>query len=103
MSAATSGSRRAAPRRRFGFLLAIAVVGSVAGAMWSGQRREAARLREQTEQARVEVRELERLRAENNRLRAEQVPAAELERLRADHAALPRLRADVEAAARAGR
>ena len=38
----------------------------------------------------------ERLRAENRRLCAVQVPEPELERLRADHAALPRLRAEIE-------
>jgi uncharacterized protein involved in exopolysaccharide biosynthesis len=37
------------------------------------------------------------LRAENARLRSGQISEEELERLRADHAALPRLRAEIEA------
>ena len=46
---------------------------------------------------RLDAGELERLRAENQRLREKQIPVAELEVLRADHAALPRLRAEMEA------
>lgn len=39
---------------------------------------------------------LARLRAENARLKAAQTPAEEIERLRADHAAMLRLRGEIE-------
>ncbi len=49
------------------------------------------------EHLRAENRDFEPLRAENQRWRGRQISAAELELLRADHAALPRLRAELEA------
>lgn len=54
-------------------------------------------LRGEVERLRLEAAELTGLRAENQRLHARQIPATELEALRADHAALPRLRAELEA------
>ena len=54
-------------------------------------------LRTEVELARIEVAELVRLQGENQRLRENQISAAELARLRADHDALPRLRAELEA------
>jgi len=67
------------------------------GAGLVSQWQETMALRVELELARVEAGEWERLRAENQRLRSQQISAAELEVLRADHAALPRLRAEIEA------
>lgn len=50
--------------------------------------------------ARSEASELAGLRAENGRLRARQIPAAELARLRSDHEALRRLRAELDTLSR---
>ena len=83
-------------RSPFGFLcLATAIV--VAGAVGIGsQWEDTARLTADLERMRLETRELERLRTENKQLRERQIPATELDSLRADHAALPRLRAEIE-------
>lgn len=70
------------------------VVGCCVAIAW--QARETLRLRAELEVARLEAAESESLRAENQRLRAKQIPAAELEALRADHAAVLRLRAELE-------
>lgn len=75
-------------------IAAVTLVGALAG-VWQWQR--GASLRMQIDLARFEIGELPRLRAENERLSSQQVPVGELERLRADHAALPRLRAELEA------
>ncbi|MBL9186801.1 MAG: hypothetical protein JNK23_04935 [Opitutaceae bacterium] len=61
------------------------------------QWRQTLALRAELKLARATMTELEQLREENQRLRARQIPAAELDRLRADHAALPRLRRELEA------
>ena len=83
-----------------GFLLVIGLLVAVAGLGLAQQWRQTLMLRGEVELARTDVVELARLQAENGRLRARQVSAAELEQLRADHAALPRLRAELEAAKR---
>jgi len=67
------------------------------GASLVSQWRQTIALRGELEVARQEAGDLERLRVENKRLRDRQISAAELEALRADHAALPRLRAEIEA------
>jgi predicted aminopeptidase len=54
-------------------------------------------LRDEVRALREQVALIEGVRAENARLRAAQISPEELERLRADHAALPRLRAEIEA------
>lgn len=54
-------------------------------------------LRVALERTKADADELTRLRDENRRLRAQQISSTELERLRSDHAALPRLRAELEA------
>lgn len=74
-------------------LLALAIV---AGAGFALQRQAASALQQEIALLRSESRELERLRAENERLKAAQAPLAEVERLRADHTAMVRLRADIE-------
>ena len=48
-------------------------------------------------QALHRLQDLARVRAENERLKERQISTTELEALRADHAALPRLRAELEA------
>jgi hypothetical protein len=53
-------------------------------------------LRTELESLRRDRQEFRALEAENRRLQAKQIAAEELARLRADHAALPRLRAEVE-------
>ena len=61
-----------------------------------------AELRANLELAREQNDDFSRLQSENRRLKEKQISAAELDRLRADHAALPRLRAEVEALKKAG-
>jgi hypothetical protein len=61
-----------------------------------------AELRANLELARAHTDDLGRLQVENRRLKENQISATELERLRADRAALPRLRAEVEALKKAG-
>jgi len=81
----------------FGFLAVLtAIVVASGAALWS-QRLQTMFLRLELDAARAEMGALERLRAENTRLRAQQIPVAQLEAWRADHAALPQLRAQVEA------
>jgi Tfp pilus assembly protein PilN len=83
-----------------GFLIVIGVLVAAAGLGLAQQWRQTLLLRGEVELARSDVVELAQLQAENERLRARQVSVAELEQLRADHAALPRLRAELEAAKR---
>ena len=80
-----------------GFLVVLAVLIVVGGTAMASQWRQAMVLRTELELARLNASDLARLQAENKRLRGQQIPAAQLEALRADHAALPRLRAQVEA------
>ncbi len=53
-------------------------------------------LRIELEQLREEGRDLVRLRADNMRLKRERTPAAEVERMRADHAAMTQLQMELE-------
>jgi hypothetical protein len=75
-------------------LLAMVVVGAVVLAL---QRQETVVLRSEIALLRDQERELAQAQAENARLKAQQISAVELERLRADHTALVRLRAEIEA------
>lgn len=75
-------------------LLALAVMGAVAYAL---QREKTEQLRAALTQAQSNATELSRLQAENRRLRQKQVSPTELARLREDHAAVVRLRAELEA------
>jgi hypothetical protein len=79
----------------FGIVIATLMLAGASVGIWQWQQ--AAALRVQIDLARLDVGELARMQTENDRLRAKQIAAAELERLRADHAALPRLRAEFEA------
>ena len=74
-------------------LLALAVS---AGAALLFQRQSAAQLRGEIALLRDENRELAQLRAENSRLVATQPTAAQLEAMRADHAAVRQLRGEIE-------
>ena len=74
-------------------LLALAVVAGAA--LWL-QRQEAADLRDELARLHEESRELARLRGENQRLAAALPPAVKLEDLRADRAAVVRLRGEIE-------
>lgn len=83
--------------RRFRWLPAVLLlVAGVAGAGYALQVQATAALRREIELLQAEQRESGRLRAENERLKAEQAPAAEVERLRADRAALLRLRSEID-------
>jgi hypothetical protein len=68
----------------------------VAGVAWWVQVQEADALRAEVALLRDERSELARVRAENLRLAAEQPPSSEIERLRADRAAILRLRREIE-------
>ncbi len=85
------------PMRGVMMALMAAAVGlvAVAGATWV-QRREAGELRRELAKRSAVQMKMEAARAENERLKRAQVSAEELARLRADHAALPRLRREIE-------
>jgi Tfp pilus assembly protein PilN len=83
-------------RSSLGFLVLIGAIVVAVGAGMLSQWRQTLALRGELELARATMTELGRLREENQRLRARQIPTAELDRLRADHAALPRLRRELE-------
>ena len=85
------------PRSSFVFFLVFAALIIAGGTALAMQWREAMELRVALERAKIDAGELARLRDENRRLHAQQISPAELERLRSDHAALPRLRAELEA------
>ena len=80
-----------------GFFLVLSALVVGGGIGLTLQWRQAMTLRTELERAKFNAEEMAHLRAENQRLREKQISAIELERLRADHAALPRLRADIEA------
>lgn len=84
------------PRRLLGLSVLLATVAGGAIVLWM-QRQETALLQSQVELAKFETRDLHQLRAENARWRKQQISTAELERLRADHAAIVRLKAELEA------
>jgi hypothetical protein len=65
------------------------------------QHNESISLHTELEHARAERAEWARLSADRDRLRALQIPSAELQALRADHAALLRLRAELDVLQRA--
>jgi hypothetical protein len=78
------------------FVVTLAVVASVTGALLLRQHQEAILIGAELDRAKMQRDDLARLQAENQRLRGRQIPEAELARLRADHAALLRLRAELE-------
>ena len=78
-------------------LAVLAVLVAAVGVVLALQRQETIALRRELTLVRTSTADLERLRAENRRLRENQVSAAELATLRADHAALPRLWSELDA------
>lgn len=84
-------------RFSFGFLAGVIVLVVASSLGLASQWQKTLLLRGELERARLEAAELEQLRVENQRLRGKQIPAAELEALREDHAAVARLRAELEA------
>ena len=85
------------PRSPFGLAIVVATLGLGVGGLLEAQWRDTVSLRTKLELAHMQKTEWRRLQAENERLRAQQISATELEHLLADHAALPRLRAELEA------
>jgi hypothetical protein len=79
------------------FYFVLVVLTVAGGTALATQWRQSMDLRVAIEGAKSDADELARLRDENLRLRAQQIPRPELERLRADHAALARLRMELEA------
>src|SRR5215212_1842037 len=76
-------------RSSFVFILVATAGAAVGGRRLITQHHEATALRVQRETLRLELAQFESAKAENLRLRALQIPRAELEVMRADHAALP--------------
>lgn len=85
------------PSSSLAFALVLAALVLAGGTLLGTQWRQSVELRLALVQAKTDADELARLRDENRRLRAQQIPPAELERLRSDHVALPRLRTELEA------
>ena len=84
-------------RRSFKLLITLATLVAVIGVALALQRRETSALRRGLAQIRASTADLERLRAENRRLRDNQISAAELATLRANHAAVQRLWSELDA------
>ena len=84
---------------RSGFIFSLVLTGIVIAGVTAlaTQWRQSEELRAMLDRAKFDAGELARLRDKNRRLRGQQIPPVELERLRSDHAALPRLRAELEA------
>ena len=82
-------------RSKVRFMLVLAATLFIAGSGIAYQRSESRALRLEWQEAKRVASEIAQLRTENERLKSGQIPAAELEQLRSDHAALPRLRAEV--------
>jgi uncharacterized protein HemX len=95
MSSVTRHPQAPAGGRWLAALLVIAALGI--GAAVLVQRRETEALRAEVALLQAGAREQARLEAEHRRLLAAQPPAAEVERLRNDRAALLRLQAEIEA------
>ena len=79
------------------FLVLLVALAFVGGVGLLSQRAQTMQLRGEVDAVRGIADELPRLQAENLRLRAQQIPAANLALLRADHAAVLRLRAELGA------
>src|SRR3989304_1701050 len=84
-------------RLSLGFLVVVVALLVAGGVGLASRWQETMLLRGELDGLRDQEREWKKLRFENERLRGQQVAAAELEALRADHAAVGRLRAELEA------
>lgn len=89
--------------KTLGILAAAILIAIAAGIGAAREWSETQALRAEVDLARTETVDLGRLRGENQRLREKQVPAAELAALRADHAAVVRLRGEVETLEKQGK
>lgn len=83
-------------RAKFGWLVVMGMIGASGVVLWR-QRETQEQLRGNLGRWRGENQALAQLREENRRQAATEPSAAELENLRADHAAIPRLRAEIDA------
>ena len=89
------------PRRsRIPFAAALTIILVASGAALISQRAQTKELLATRELERMAASQIETLRAENQKLRAAQISSAELESLRADRAALVRLRAELDTLSR---
>lgn len=79
-----------------GVVVAAILIAVAAGIGVAREWSETQALRAEVELARTEAAELGRVRAENQRLRKKQITTGELAALRADHAAVVRLRGELE-------
>jgi hypothetical protein len=83
-------------KRTFGWILVVALaLGVGAGLAWQWRTTELLRI--ELDALREAAGEQSQLRADNERLRRERPPPAELERIRTDHAAVLKLRMELEA------
>jgi hypothetical protein len=83
------------------FSVAVVTIVGVTGLGLFVQWEETVRLRAERELGLMELRDAEKLRLQNRRLREVQIAPVELDALRADHAALMRLRAELDTLSRA--
>ena len=83
--------------KRPALLLSFGLLAAVAIAVLGAQRWQRMKLQAEIAVLQLEAEELPRLEAENRRLQSRKIGGRDLEQLQADHAALPRLRAEVEA------
>lgn len=83
-------------RSSVGFLVMVAVLVVAGGLGLASQWQQTMLLRGELDGLHDQERELKALRSANERLRGQQVSASELAALRADHAAVGRLRAELE-------
>ncbi len=84
-------------RASHGIAVALLALAIVAGAGFALQRQAAEALRQEIALLRDAQRAVAQVRAENEKLKASQPAPAEIERLRADRAAMLRLRAEIDA------
>lgn len=82
--------------KRFSFWFVTAGVLMLVGIALAREWQRSLDLQAEVAAARVRLADVTTVRAENQRLRANEIPTEELARLRADHAALPRLRAELQ-------
>ena len=83
------------PRSQFRFIVSVVATILLAVGSIAYQRSESRVLRLELQEAKRAEIEIAQLRKENERLKGRQIPVAELEQLRSDHAALPRLRMEL--------
>lgn len=88
------------PQSSVRFLFVLSALLIAGGTGFAVQWHQSTLLRRELDHTRSAADVAQRLQDENRRLKEKQIPASELARLRADHAALPRLRAELDALAR---